>query len=76
MASMEAGVSITIPAGLHSGCFEVLGKDDIRSITDLKGRTVGVANGSGDERLLKIMAGEGGTTVIDQPGKNRRKVDE
>jgi hypothetical protein len=37
---------------------------------------VGVANGSGDERLLKIMAGEGGTTVIDQPGKNRRKVDE
>jgi NitT/TauT family transport system substrate-binding protein len=55
MASMEAGVPITILAGLHSGCFEVLGKDDIRSIGDLKGRTVGVF-GSGDERLLKIMA--------------------
>jgi NitT/TauT family transport system substrate-binding protein len=56
IASLEAGLPITILAGLHSGCFEVLGKDDIRGITDLKGRTVGVANGSGDERLLKIMA--------------------
>jgi NitT/TauT family transport system substrate-binding protein len=36
-------------------CFEVLAKDNIRSIADLKGRTVGVY-GSGDEWLLKIMA--------------------
>ena len=55
IASVEAGLPITILAGLHSGCFEVLGKDDIRSIADLKGRTVGVY-GSGDEWLLKIMA--------------------
>jgi NitT/TauT family transport system substrate-binding protein len=55
IAAMEAGVPITLLAGLHSGCFEVLGKDDIRGIADLKGRTVG-AFGSGDERLLKIMA--------------------
>src|SRR5690349_366240 len=55
IASMEAGLPITILAGLHSGCFEVLGKDDIRSIADLKGRAVGVY-GSGDERLLKVMA--------------------
>ena len=55
IASMEAGLPITILAGLHSGCFEVFGKDDIRGIADLKGRTVGVF-GSGDERLLKIMA--------------------
>jgi NitT/TauT family transport system substrate-binding protein len=54
IASVEAGLPITILAGLHSGCFEVLGKDDIRSIADLKGRTVGVY-GTGDERLLKIM---------------------
>jgi NitT/TauT family transport system substrate-binding protein len=56
IASMEAGRPITVIAGLHSACFEVLGRDDIRSIADLKGRTVGNANGSGDERLLKIMA--------------------
>jgi NitT/TauT family transport system substrate-binding protein len=55
IASAEAGLPITILAGLHSGCFEVLGKDDIRSIADLKGRTVG-AYGSGDQWLLTIMA--------------------
>ena len=55
IASVEAGLPITILAGLHSGCFEVFGKDDIRSMADLKGRTVGVY-GSGDERLVKIMA--------------------
>ena len=33
----------------------MLGRDDIQSMADLKGRTVGNANGSGDERLLKIM---------------------
>jgi NitT/TauT family transport system substrate-binding protein len=69
MASMEAGVPITIPAGLHSGCFEVLGKDDIRSIGDLKGRTVGVF-GSGDERLLKNM----GSLVGLDPAKDIRSV--
>jgi NitT/TauT family transport system substrate-binding protein len=56
IATMEGGLPITIIAGLHSGCFEVLGRDDIRSITDLKGRTVGAALGGGDARLLKIMA--------------------
>jgi NitT/TauT family transport system substrate-binding protein len=56
IASMEAGLPITILTGLHSGCFEVLGKEDIRSLADLKGRTVGIATNSGDERLLKIMA--------------------
>jgi NitT/TauT family transport system substrate-binding protein len=55
VASLDAGLPITILAGLHAGCFEVFGKDDIRSMADLRGRTVGVANGSGDERLLKIM---------------------
>ena len=34
----------------------MLGRDDIRSIADLKGRTVGSCPGGGDERLLKIMA--------------------
>jgi NitT/TauT family transport system substrate-binding protein len=51
IASVEAGLPITILAGLHSGCFEVLAKDNIRSIADLKGRTVGVY-GSGDRSRL------------------------
>src|SRR5262249_19416316 len=36
------------------GCFEVIATDDIRSIADLKGRTVGTQGG--DKPLLTIMA--------------------
>jgi len=43
-----------ILAGLHSGCFEILGRDDIHRIADLKGRTVGIAV-EGDKPLLTIM---------------------
>ena len=32
---------ITILAGLHSGCFEVIGKDDIRSIGGPEGQDGG-----------------------------------
>jgi NitT/TauT family transport system substrate-binding protein len=55
--AMEAGAPITILAGLHAGCFDVFGKNDIQAIADLRGRTVGIASGFEDERLLKLMAG-------------------
>ena len=55
--AMEAGAPITILAGLHLGCFEVFGRNDIRAMADLKGRTVGIASNFEDELLLKIMAG-------------------
>jgi NitT/TauT family transport system substrate-binding protein len=54
---MDAGVPITLLAGLHSGCFEVFGKPEIRTIGDLKGRIVGVAAGVEDRPLLTIMLG-------------------
>src|SRR4051794_28247136 len=44
--AMEAGAPITLLAGLHLGCFEVFGRNDIRAIADLKGRTVGMSYGS------------------------------
>jgi NitT/TauT family transport system substrate-binding protein len=34
--------SITLLAGIHVGCFELFAKEGIRSIADLKGRTVGI----------------------------------
>jgi NitT/TauT family transport system substrate-binding protein len=37
---VEAGDPIVILAGEHIGCFELLGTERIRSIRDLKGRTV------------------------------------
>jgi NitT/TauT family transport system substrate-binding protein len=51
---MDAGAPITLLTGLHSGCFEVIGKEDIRQIAGLKGRNVGASYG--DEVLLRIVA--------------------
>jgi NitT/TauT family transport system substrate-binding protein len=39
---IDAGEKITIIAGVHVGCFELFGNERIRSIADLKGKTVGV----------------------------------
>jgi NitT/TauT family transport system substrate-binding protein len=57
LLTLDAGAPITILGGLHVGCFEVFAKDDIRTIADLKGRTVGVVgSAAGDKPLLSIMA--------------------
>jgi len=55
---MNAGAPITILTGLHLGCFEIFGKDEIRGLADLKGKTVGTmaAANAGDRPLLTIMA--------------------
>jgi NitT/TauT family transport system substrate-binding protein len=39
---LEAGDPIVILAGLHIGCFELFGTHELRTIRDLKGRTVAV----------------------------------
>jgi NitT/TauT family transport system substrate-binding protein len=39
---IDVGDKITIIAGVHVGCFELLATERIRSIADLKGKTVGV----------------------------------
>ncbi len=53
---MNAGAPITILAGLHLGCFEIFGKNEIRTLADLKGRTVGADyNTAGNRPLLTIM---------------------
>ncbi len=54
LLTLNAGAPLTILAGLHLGCFEVIAKDDIRTIADLKGRIVGCA--IADKVLLSIMA--------------------
>jgi ABC-type nitrate/sulfonate/bicarbonate transport system substrate-binding protein len=40
--AIEAGQPSTIVAGEHIGCFEVFAREGIRSVPDLKGKTVGV----------------------------------
>jgi len=39
---VDAGEPITMVAGVHVGCFELFAREGIRSILDLKGKTVGV----------------------------------
>jgi len=54
---IDAGNPITILGGLHSGCYELFAHGDIRSIRDLKGKTVGVAElGSSPHILVSSMA--------------------
>ena len=38
--AMDAGEPITVLAGVHVGCFELFAREGIRSITDLKGKSV------------------------------------
>jgi NitT/TauT family transport system substrate-binding protein len=54
---MNAGAPVTILSGLHLGCYEIFGKKEIRTLGDLKGRTVGItlSQGTGERPLLTIM---------------------
>jgi len=54
---LDAGDPLVVIAGVHVGCYELLGTDRVRSIRDLKGKTVAVgALGAGDHAYISIMA--------------------
>jgi NitT/TauT family transport system substrate-binding protein len=59
-------------SGLHLGCYEVFGKKEIRTLGDLKGRTVGAPfiQGTGERELLTIITALVGL----DPGKDLRWV--
>jgi NitT/TauT family transport system substrate-binding protein len=40
--SIDAGVATVMLAGVHPACFELFARESIRSVVDLKGKTVGV----------------------------------
>jgi NitT/TauT family transport system substrate-binding protein len=57
LIGIEAGDPATILAGGHVGCFELVGTDRVRSIRDLKGKTVAVAAlGNAEHVFLSAMA--------------------
>ena len=57
VAVIDGGGPVTVLSGVHVGCFELFGKESIRSIADLKGKTVGVAAlGSSDHLFVSVMA--------------------
>jgi NitT/TauT family transport system substrate-binding protein len=50
---IDAGAPITVISGVHVGCYELFGREDIRNIADLKGRKVGVGyNLSSDPHIF------------------------
>ena len=56
--SIDAGVPTVMLAGVHPACFELFARESIRSVVDLKGKTVGVSDttSGGDYVMLKIIA--------------------
>ena len=54
---IDGGAPITVVSGVHIGCFELFGNESIRSIADLKGKSVGVqALGSSQHVFTATMA--------------------
>jgi len=71
IAGLEQGVAISVLGPVHVGCFEVFGNEQVHSIADLKGKSVGVeAFGSPTHLFLSVIAGNVG---ID-PGKDMNWV--
>jgi NitT/TauT family transport system substrate-binding protein len=57
VAAIDAGKSVKLLAGIHVGCYELFGAEGIRTIADLKGKSVGVgAVGSIGSLLVTMMA--------------------
>src|SRR6516165_10642819 len=54
---LDRGVELTVLGGVHVGCFELFVNEDSRSLTDLKGKRVGIAYlGSPGHLFLSAMA--------------------
>ena len=51
---IDAGAPIVVLAGVHVGCYELFAAEGIRSITELKGKSVGLQKAS--PALLSLMA--------------------
>jgi NitT/TauT family transport system substrate-binding protein len=56
--AIDHGAPITILAGVHAGCYELFAREGLDSITELKGKKVGLQAGS--PALLKLMAAQVG----------------
>jgi NitT/TauT family transport system substrate-binding protein len=53
---MEAGAPITVLAGLHCGCLELIANDSVDDIKELRGKRVGMYTYSSSPHILvKLM---------------------
>jgi NitT/TauT family transport system substrate-binding protein len=57
VSHLAAGEPVTVLAGVHPGCFELIAQEPIQTISDLKHKKVGISDlGSGRYLFLRIMA--------------------
>jgi NitT/TauT family transport system substrate-binding protein len=52
--NIDAGLPITVLAGVHPGCFQLFAHEHIRTFTDLKGKKVGIGDGPGTAPHLYV----------------------
>jgi NitT/TauT family transport system substrate-binding protein len=59
---LDANPPITALAGIHVGCYELFAHEPVRTISDLKGRRVGIPQqpGSSGHLMLSLMAAQVG----------------
>ncbi|MGH6916442.1 MAG: ABC transporter substrate-binding protein [Geminicoccaceae bacterium] len=57
VARLDGGMPITVLAGAHAGCFELFAHEPVRTISDLKGKKVGIdVLSSAKHQYVAIMA--------------------
>ena len=49
---IDGGAPIAILAGVHPGCYELFGTERVRTLSDLKGKTVGIRGLEGPEHVF------------------------
>ena len=65
VSAIDVGNSTTLLAGVHVGCYELFGREGVRSIADLKGKSVGVgAVRSTGALLVRMMAAHVGLDPV------------
>jgi NitT/TauT family transport system substrate-binding protein len=61
VSQVDAGEPITALAGVHPGCYELFANEPIRTISDLRGKKVGIEYpGSSGHLILTLMAAQVG----------------
>ena len=62
LKAIDAGIPMTVLAGLHAGCFELFAQKNIHGIAELKGKSVGLK--LSPEDLLTLMAAQVGLDPV------------
>ena len=66
VVAVDAAIPIVVLAGVHSGCFELIASERIRTIKDLKGKSVAVLNLNAAQHIFL-------SSMIAQVGLDPRK---